>query len=194
MILPITAYGDPVLRKVAEDIEADYPNLQELIDNMFETMYNASGVGLAAPQIGLSIRIFLVDSKQILKDKDYEEFKGEEGICQEFINARVVEKTGEKWTYNEGCLSIPNISEDVDREQTVTIRYVDRNFVEKEETYSGFTARVILHEYDHIQGVLFTDYIGALRKRMLQRKLDKITKGDVKAKYRMKFPLKKKSR
>ena len=129
-----------------------------------------------------------------MKEKDYDEFKGEEGIRQEFINAKVVAKSGEKWSYNEGCLSIPHINEDVMREETVTIRYVDRDFNEKEETYSGFTARVILHEYDHIQGVLFTDYIGAVRKRMLQRKLEKITKGEVKSKYRMKFPLKKKTR
>ncbi len=194
MILPITAYGDPVLRKVGEEISQDYPNLQELIDNMFETMYAASGVGLAAPQIGLPLRIFLVDSKQVLKDRDYDEFKDEEGICQEFINARVVERSGDKWAYNEGCLSIPNINEDVSRHGKVRIQYVDRNFQEREEEYDGFTARVILHEYDHIQGVLFTDHIGALRKRMLQRKLDKITRGEVKAKYKMKFPLKKKGR
>ncbi len=193
MILPIVAYGTPVLRKVAEEIPKDYPNLKELVDNMFETMYAASGVGLAAPQVGLSLRLFLVDSKQIL-DEDPGEFEGEEGIVQAFINPEILEKTGELWPYNEGCLSIPKINADINREETIKIAYYDLDFNRHEKYFSGFTARVILHEFDHIEGILFPDYLGPIKRRMMKGKLEKISKGDVKVSYKMKFPLAKKKR
>ncbi len=185
MILPIIAYGDPVLRKVGADIEADYPDLQTLIDNMFETMYNAKGVGLAAPQIGLDIRLFIIDSKQVLEANEDSE---EEGLVEVFINATILEENGKKWAYSEGCLSIPNINEDVSRQKEVVIEYYDRDFNFHTKTFDGFTARVIQHEYDHIEGTLFTDHISPLKRRMLKRKLDKISKGTVDVAYKMKFP------
>ena len=188
MILPIIAYGNPVLRKVADDLPEDYPNLKELVANMFETMYNARGVGLAGPQVGLSLRIFMVDTLQILQDApDDSEFAGETGIKKAFINAEIIEESGEEWMYDEGCLSIPNITEGVVREETVRIQYYDEDFNFYDETYSGFTARVIQHEYDHIEGVLFTDYLSPLKQRMMKRKLEKISKGEVEVNYRMKF-------
>lgn len=181
MKLPIIAYGDPVLRKKSDDILQDYPKLSELIDNMFETMYNASGVGLAAPQIGLSIRLFIID----LSDKDDPELKDFKKV---FINARILKEEGEKWEFNEGCLSIPDIREDISRHQSVTISYFDEEWNESTETFSGFKARVIQHEYDHIEGKLFTDKLGPLRRAMLKSKLDTISKGGIKVDYRMKFP------
>ncbi len=188
MILPIIAYGNPVLRKVGDDIPEDYPKLKELVANMFETMYNARGVGLAGPQVGLSLRIFVADTVQILQDvTEDNDFAGEEGIKKAFINAEIVEESGKEWMYDEGCLSIPNIQEGVSREETVRIQYYDEDFNFYDETYSGFTARVIQHEYDHIEGVLFTDYLSPLKKRMMKRKLEKISMGDVEVNYRMKF-------
>ncbi|MGB1243671.1 MAG: peptide deformylase [Chitinophagales bacterium] len=188
MILPIIAYGNPVLRKVGDDIPEDYPKLKELVANMFETMYNAKGVGLAGPQVGLSLRIFVADTVQILQDvTEDNDFAGEKGIKKVFINAEIVEESGDEWMYDEGCLSIPNIQEGVSREETVRIQYYDEDFNFYDETYSGFTARVIQHEYDHIEGILFTDYLSPLKKRMMKRKLEKISKGDVEVSYRMKF-------
>lgn len=190
MILPIVAYGTPVLRKTATEIEQNYPDLQQLIDNMYETMYNANGVGLAAPQIGRSIRLFIIDSKQVTDEQHEDnEFREEEGIVQTFINAQVVEESGKDWVYEEGCLSIPNIRENVSRPSDVRIQYYDADFNFHDKTYSGLTARVILHEYDHIEGKLFTEYLSALKKRLLKSKLTKISKGQIKADYRMKFPV-----
>lgn len=183
MILPITAYGDPVLKKKAVDITPDYPQLKELIDNMYATMYKAEGVGLAAPQVGLSIRLFVVDSIQVENPKK-PEFKG---IKKAFINAQILEENGEEWKYEEGCLSIPGVRGDIYRKPVIKIRYQDENFEWKEEVYDDFNARVIQHEYDHIEGILFTDKLAPLKKKMVQSKLQKIIKGDVNAHYRMKF-------
>lgn len=182
MILPIYAYGNPVLKQVAKDITPDYPQLQELIANMWETMYNADGVGLAAPQIGLSIRVFVVDTTQIQE-------KGEEekGMKRTFINAHKVEESGEPWTYEEGCLSIPKIRGDVDRPPTLRLRWMDENFVQQEETFVGINARVIQHEYDHIDGVLFVDHLKPVKKHMVRKKLEDIRKGKIAPEYKMKF-------
>ncbi len=182
MILPIYAYGQPVLKKVGEPIDKDYPNLDELIKNMWETMYNAEGVGLAAPQIGLPIRLFLVDTVQSM-----EEGKEDEGIKRVFINAQKVQETGKHWDYEEGCLSIPNIRGDVSRPEVLRIRYMDENFEEHEETFDGINARVIQHEYDHIEGVLFTQLLKPIKKKLIKRKLDKISRGKADATYRLKF-------
>jgi peptide deformylase len=191
MILPIVAYGSPVLRKVAADIKKDYPELEKLIADMWETMYNSNGVGLAAPQINKSIRLFVMDSTQIFKnmeeDDDKDEFPDAPGFKGIFINAHIVETTGEEWMYNEGCLSIPKIREDIYRNETVTIQYQDENFETHTQTFNGITARVILHEYDHIEGKLFIDYIKPLKKVLLKRKLDDISKGKIKVDYRMMF-------
>ncbi|MEP2278145.1 peptide deformylase [Maribacter sp.] len=196
MILPIIAYGDPVLRKVADDIDKDYPKLNDLIANMWETMYNASGVGLAAPQIGLPIRIFLVDTTPFSGDEDLteDEQKQLDGFKRVFINATIEEETGDEWAFNEGCLSIPDVREDVSRKGTIKITYLDENFKEHEEIFDGLLARVIQHEYDHIEGVLFTDKLSALKKRMLKGRLTSISKGKVNVDYRMKFPAMKKGR
>ncbi|HAP01367.1 MAG TPA: peptide deformylase [Bacteroidetes bacterium] len=198
MNLPIVAYGDPLLRKKAEDISIDYPNLKEVIANMYDTMYNASGVGLAAPQIGLSVRLFIIDSAQILnkkndkaEDDDDNDFEGEEGVKQVFINAKVHSRAGEKWIYNEGCLSIPNIREDITRPDEVDIEYLDEDFKHYRKKFSGFTGRIIQHEFDHIEGILFTDHLKPLKKRLLKNRLEKISRGDVKVDYKMKFPVKK---
>ena len=199
MILPVVAYGDPVLRKKTEEIEANYPDLQKLIENMFETMYNAPGVGLAAPQIGLPIRMFIVDTAYIheededeLSPEEREELK--EGIKRVFINPIIVEETGKKWEYEEGCLSIPGIREEVTRQDTVTIEYYDEDFVLREETYDGLNGRVIQHEYDHIEGILFTDHLKPLKRRMLKSRLDRISSGKVDVSYKMAFPAMKKGR
>jgi peptide deformylase len=182
MILPIYAYGQPVLKKVAQDIAADYPNLKELIENMWATMYNASGVGLAGPQIGKSIRIFLVDTVQTM-----EEGKEDQGIKMVFINAQKVEETGKEWAYEEGCLSIPDIRGDVRRPDTLTLRYFDENFEEHTTTFTGINARVIQHEYDHIDGLLFTEKLKPIKKRLIKRKLENIKRGKVRSEYKMKF-------
>jgi len=190
MIYPIVAYGDPVLRKKATDIPADYPKLKELLENMWETMYDASGVGLAAPQIGKPVRIFLVDTTPFADDPDLseEEQKQLSGFKKAFINAHIVEEKGDEWSFNEGCLSIPNVREDVFRQEEVTIKYYDEDFKEHIETYHGLAARVIQHEYDHIEGILFTDKISSLKKRLIKGKLTNISKGKVSVDYRMKFP------
>lgn len=190
MILPVVAYGHPNLRKVCVPITADYPDLNNLISNMWETMYNSNGVGLAAPQINHTIRLFLVDTVQIVENADEEDkddYKDEKPIKQVFINARVEALDGEPWKYNEGCLSIPRVREDVMREARVTLRYQDEQFQEQVATFDGITARVILHEYDHIEGKLFIDHITPFKRRLIKSKLDDISKGKVKTDYRMLF-------
>ena len=196
MVLPIVAYGDPILRKVAEPIEADYPELKELIENMWETMYKASGVGLAAPQIGRSIRLFLIDTEPFGEDEDFtpEEQEQLKGFKKVFINSEMLDETGEKWPFNEGCLSIPDIREDVSRKDTITLHYFDENFKEYTETFDGLLARVIQHEYDHLEGVLFTDHLSSLKRRLLKSRLANITKGNIEVDYKMRFPLIKKAR
>ena len=194
MVLPILAYGDAILKKKAGDIAKDYPNLKQVIDNMFDTMHNAKGVGLAAPQIGLSIRLFIVDSSPFAEDKeDNDEKKELMDFKKVFINAQIIEEDGDKWKFNEGCLSIPTIREDVERKPHIIIRYMDENFKQHEEEYEGVRARIIQHEYDHIEGVLFTDRINPLRKQLLKRKLNDVSKGLVDVSYKMKFPIKNKS-
>jgi peptide deformylase len=190
MILPIVAYGDPVLRKVGVDIDKDYPNLSELIDNMRETMENAQGVGLAAPQIDKSIRLFLVNTAPFGEDEDLEEEERMflSNFNKVFINAKILNEEGDEWAFTEGCLSIPDIREDVFRQSKITIEYLDENFEKHTDTINGLAARVIQHEYDHIEGILFTDKISSLKKRLLKKKLENITKGKVNADYRMKFP------
>ncbi len=190
MILPIVAYGAPVLRRVCKDISADYPDLNKLAEDMWETMYSSNGVGLAAPQVNRDIRLFVVDSSQIFKNQDEEDkgkYADEPGIKQVFINAHIKEFDGEDWTYNEGCLSIPKIREDVIRPEEVTIEYADENFEVKIEKFVGITARIIQHEYDHIEGKLFIDYLKPLRKKMLRGKLNDISKGKLKLDYKMMY-------
>lgn len=196
MILPIVAYGDPVLRKVADDIDKDFPRFEELVANMWDTMYNANGVGLAAPQIGLPIRLFLVDTTPFGDDEELteEEQNALKGFRKVFINARIEEETGTEWAFNEGCLSIPDVREDVSRKDTITISYMDENFKSFKETYDGLLARVIQHEYDHIEGILFTDKLSSLKKRLLKGRLANISKGKIKVEYRMRFPNIKKAR
>lgn len=195
MILPIVAYGDPVLKKVAEEIDADYPDLKELIENMFETMYEASGVGLAAPQIGRSIRLFIVDGSPFADDEEEDpKAVGMENFKKVFINPIIEEELGEEWGFNEGCLSIPKVREEVYRKERVTISYYNENWELKEETYDGYSARIIQHEYDHIEGILFTDHLSPLKKRLLTKRLQNISKGDIDVDYKMKYPLKKKGR
>ncbi len=190
MILPIRAYGDPVLRQKAVDIDKDYKNLSQLIENMFDTMKDAYGIGLAAPQIGLAIRLFVVDLTPFADDEDYSDI-GEElaEFKKVFINARIVEKKGEEEKFNEGCLSIPGVREDVTRPETIVIEYLDENFVAQKKEFSDIRARVIQHEYDHIEGIMFTDYLSPFKKRLVQNKLRNISKGKVKTDYQMKFPL-----
>ncbi|QGW28613.1 peptide deformylase [Phnomibacter ginsenosidimutans] len=191
MILPIVAYGSPILRRVAVDITPDYPNLTQLIADMWETMYASNGVGLAAPQINRSIRIFTVDSEQIIENLDEEErqeYEGDEGIKETFINAHIVEFAGDEWPYNEGCLSIPKVREDVMRPETVTIEYVNEKFEPQRKTFGGITARVIQHEYDHIEGKLFIDYLSPLKRKLLKGKLLDISNGKVRMDYRMTYP------
>tara|TARA_R110002051_G_C8732771_1_gene498092 strand:+ start:1531 stop:2121 length:591 start_codon:yes stop_codon:yes gene_type:complete len=196
MILPIVAYGDPVLRKVGTDIDKDYPNLSSLIDNMWETMYHAHGVGLAAPQIGLPIRMFMVDASPFADDEDLteEEQNQLKDFKRVFINAKILEETGNEWAFNEGCLSIPDVREDVVRKDTLTISYMDENFESHKETFDGMLARVIQHEYDHIEGILFTDKLSSLKKRLLKGRLANISKGKINVDYRMRFPELKKAR
>lgn len=188
MILPIVAYGDPVLKKVGVEIDADYPGLNKLIEDMFETMSNARGVGLAAPQVGKSIRLFIVDATPFSEDPETEEEAALAGFRKIFINAKITHETGKEWAFNEGCLSIPKIREDVMRKPELTIEYLDENFESQKETFKGIAARIIQHEYDHIEGKLFTDRISPLRRKLLQSKLTNITKGKIDVDYRMKFP------
>ena len=198
MIIPIVAYGDAVLKKEAKEIDANYPDLKKLIEDMFETMYEASGVGLAAPQIGKSIRLFIVDGSPFAEDDEDEEedprAKDMEGFKKVFINPIIEEETGEEWGFNEGCLSIPKIREEVFRKEKIVISYYNENWELKEETFDGYKARIIQHEYDHIEGVLFTDHLSPLKKRLLNKRLQNISKGAIRVDYRMKFPLLKKTR
>jgi peptide deformylase len=190
MIYPIVAYGDPVLRKVAVDIDKSF-DVKKLVEDMFETMYNAKGVGLAAPQIGLNIRVFVVDGRPFNEGEDMEERDKDPSLVdfkKVFINAEILEEDGDDWGFEEGCLSIPDIREDVYRPEFVTIRYFDEDWVEHTEEYEGLAARIIQHEYDHIDGILFTDHLNPIKKRMLKNKLAKITKGRVDVDYKMKFP------
>ncbi len=185
MIYPIVAYGDPVLKQAAEDIDPDDESfdLKKLVADMFETMYAASGVGLAAPQIGLSYRVFVIDANQMSDEI--------EGMKKAFVNPTMLEELGEEWAYEEGCLSIPDIHENVNRQAQIKIHYFDEDWNEYEETFEGLAARVIQHEYDHIEGILFTDYLSPFKKRLLRSKLNNISKGKVNAKYKMRFPTKK---
>ena len=187
MILPIVAFGHKTLREKAQPIEKDYPQIKEVIANMFETMYNAHGVGLAAPQINLSIRLFVVDGEPM---SDAREGKEEDmtGFKKVFINPTMVSETGEEWGFDEGCLSIPDIRERVFRKETIQLRYLDEHFKEHTDTFSGMKARIIQHEYDHLEGVLFTDKVSPLRKQLLKNRLARITKGDIDRHYPMKFP------
>ncbi|PNW28885.1 peptide deformylase [Formosa algae] len=196
MILPIVAYGDPVLKKVGQDIDADYPKLNELLDNMFETMYNAFGVGLAAPQIGLPIRLFIIDTTPFSEDEDLSEDEQKElnGFKKVFINAKITSEEGDEWAFNEGCLSIPDVREDVFRKPEITIEYLDENFEKHVETFDGLIARVIQHEYDHIDGILFTEKLSTLKKRLIKGRLDNISKGKIRVDYKMRFPKQKKRR
>lgn len=190
MILPIVGFGSPVLREVAKDITPEYPNLQQLIANMFATMYHASGVGLAAPQINLPIRLFVIDCTP-MKDTLPNDTSTEEQPKMVFINARKIEETGTEWGFEEGCLSIPEVREEVFRQPHVRLRYMDEHFVEHETVFTGMKARVIQHEYDHIEGILFTDKINMLRKQLLRSRLTKISEGRIHTDYPMKFPRKK---
>jgi len=198
MILPIVAYGDPILKREGAEIDKDYPDLKQLIDNMFETMYAASGVGLAAPQIGKSIRLFIVDGSSFAEIEEDEEedpkAKGMENFKKVFINPIIEEEAGEEWGFNEGCLSIPKIREEVFRKEKVVISYYDENWELKEEAFEGYSARIIQHEYDHVDGILFTDHLSPLKKRLLNKRLQNISKGDIQVDYKMKFPAKKKQR
>jgi peptide deformylase len=181
MIYPVTVYGDPMLRKKAAPVTRDFQDLKEFIQNMFETMYSSDGVGLAAPQVGQSIRIFVIDSTTDEEDEPA-------GIKKAFINPEIIEKTGDEWVLNEGCLSLPEIREDILRPESVRIRYFDEDFKLHEEIYSGFSSRVIQHEYDHLEGIMFVDYLNPLKKRILKSKLTAISKGKVIPKYRIKIP------
>ncbi len=190
MILPIVGYGATILRKIAKNIDKNYPDLNLLLADMWETMYESSGVGLAAPQINKDIRIFIVDSTQIFETMDLEEkqdYKDSPGIKKTFINAKIKSLSGNEWFYNEGCLSIPKIREDVSRQEFITLNFLDENFVEHEQTFEGITARIILHEYDHLEGKLFIDYIKPFKKKLLQGKLNDIAKGKVNVDYKMTF-------
>jgi peptide deformylase len=189
MILPIVGYGDPVLRKVCDDITSEHPNLQEIIANMYDTMYNAYGVGLAAPQVGLPIRLFVIDTEPFSDSEDLtnEEQEQLNGFKQTFINAKMLKEEGEEWGFNEGCLSIPDVREDVYRNETITIEYFDENFNKRTEVYDGLIARVIQHEYDHIEGILFTDKISTLKRTLIKKKLQNIMDGKARPDYKMRF-------
>ena len=184
MVLPIVAYGDPVLRKVGKEITKDFADLAKLIEDMYETMEKAKGVGLAAPQVNKSIRLFVVDSTKMYDD----EKEKNEGIREVFINAKIIAQTGDEWPYEEGCLSIPQIREEVMRQPSIKIKYYDRDFKAHQKEFTGLTARVIQHEYDHIEGKLFIDHLKPLKRSLLKGRLDKISKGNVDVEYKMRFP------
>jgi peptide deformylase len=191
MILPIVAYGHPVLRKVAVDITPEYPGLEKFISDMWETMYGSSGVGLAAPQVNKDIRLFMVDTEQMFgnmeddEKKNYPDAPGYKGV---FINAHIVKLEGDEWSYNEGCLSIPKIREDINRQEVVTLEFVNEQFEPQIRTFTGLTARVILHEYDHIEGKLFIDHVSALKRKLMKGRLNDISKGKISVDYKMLFP------
>ena len=196
MILPIIAYGDPVLKKEGKEISPEYPNVTELIANMFETMYDAFGVGLAAPQVGLSIRLFVIDTTPFSEDEDLtdEEQSQLQDFKRVFINAKMLEETGDEWAFNEGCLSIPEVREDVFRKPKIKLQYQDEDFKTHVEEFDGLVARVIQHEYDHIDGILFTDKLSTLKKRLIKNRLVNISKGKISVDYKMRFPSMKKKR
>jgi peptide deformylase len=196
MILPIVAYGDPILRKVGVEIDNEYPKLEVLIENMQDTMHGAFGVGLAAPQIGLAIRLFLVNTLPFAEDESLteEEQNMLKNFKRIFINAKIIEEEGDEWAFNEGCLSIPDVREDVFRQPKIKIQYQDENFKTHVEEFDGLIARVVQHEYDHIEGVLFTDKLSSFKKRLIKGKLVNISKGKIKVDYRMRFPAMKKKR
>ncbi len=193
MILSIVGYGDPVLRKKAVEVTAEYPDLKQIIADMYETMYNAFGVGLAAPQVGLAIRLFVIDTRPFSEDEDLKKEEQEQlaGFKKTFINATILKEEGDEWCFNEGCLSIPEVREDVYRHEKITIAYYDEDFNKHTEVYDGLIARVIQHEYDHIEGILFTDKISSLKKRLIQKKLQNIMEGKTRPDYKMKFVAKK---
>jgi peptide deformylase len=190
MILPVVAYGHPVLRQVCVDITTDYPNLDILIADMWETMYNSHGMGIAAPQINKAVRLFVIDTEQVYSNSDEDEreqFEGEQGLKKVFINAHISERSGHEWSCDEGCLSLPGFREEVSRENIITVSYCDENFVQKTETFRGLNARVIQHEYDHIEGKLFIDRISLIKRKLLKKKLEDISAGRVKPGYKMLF-------
>lgn len=189
MILPIRAFGDPILRKKTHEIDKNFPELQTLIDDMFETMSAANGIGLAAPQVGVDIRLFVADVSPLAEDDDYQNIANElKTFRKVFINAKILGESGEEWKFNEGCLSIPEVREDIKRKSNVKIEYYDRNFVKHIEDFSDIRARVVQHEYDHIEGILFTDRLSTLKKKIIKGKLQKIANGNVNVNYKMKFP------
>lgn len=191
MILPIVAYGSPVLRKVCDEITPEYPELEKLIADMWETMYNSNGVGLAAPQVNVPVRLFVMDSEQIFENQDEDEkgeYPDEPGYKGVFINAHIIKLNGKEWSYNEGCLSIPKIREDIYRNEELTLEFEDENFLLQTKTFNGISARIILHEYDHIEGKLFIDHLKPLKRKLMKRKLDDISRGKIKVDYRMVFP------
>ena len=196
MILPIIGYGDPVLRKVCEPVSAEYPHLKQIVADMYETMYNAYGVGLAAPQVGLAIRLFVIDTKPFGEDDDLsnEEQTQLKSFRKTFINAKMLKEEGEEWGFNEGCLSIPEVREDVYRNETITIEYYDEDFNKHTDVFEGLIARVIQHEYDHIEGILFTDKISSLKKQLIKKRLQNIMEGKARPDYKMKFAAPKKGR
>tara|TARA_B100000073_G_scaffold45993_1_gene34056 strand:+ start:735 stop:1316 length:582 start_codon:yes stop_codon:yes gene_type:complete len=189
MILPILPYGNPILKAKALEINKSYPKLKDLIKNMWDTMYSANGVGLAAPQIGLSIRIFVIDTFPFSEQEELSKKESMElsSFKKVFINPKIIEEYGEDWDFNEGCLSIPDIREDISRKESIKINFLDENFVSKNLILSGIKARVVQHEYDHLEGILFTDYLSPLKKRILKKKLYNISKGKIKTDYLMKF-------
>ena len=190
MILPVVAYGHPVLRQVCVDITTDYPNLDILSADMWDTMYNSHGLGIAAPQINKAVRLFVIDTEQVYSNSDEDEreqFEGEQGLKKVFINAHISERSGHEWSCDEGCLSLPGFREEVSRENIITVSYCDENFVQKTETFRGLNARVIQHEYDHIEGKLFIDRISLIKRKLLKKKLDDISAGRVKPGYKMLF-------
>ena len=190
MILPIVAYGSPILRMVSKEIDKDFPGLEKLIEDMWETMYASNGVGLAAPQVNRDIRLFVVDSSQIFQNQEEDDkgkFPDEPGVKKVFINANIKSLNGREWVYNEGCLSIPKIREDVSRNEEIIIEYYDEKFEQHTDKFNGLTARVILHEYDHIEGKLFIDYLKPLKRKLMKGKLEDISKGKVKVDYKMTF-------
>lgn len=196
MVLPIIAYGDPILKKKGKEISKDYPDLEQLISNMWDTMFEAYGVGLAAPQIGLSIRMFIIDPTPFADDEDLspEESEQLKNLKKVFINPIIISEEGDEWAFNEGCLSIPEVREDVFRKPKIVIEYLDENFESHRDPFDGLAGRVIQHEYDHLEGILFTDKLSSLKKRLIKGKLSNISKGKIQSEYRMKFPLMKKGR
>ena len=192
MILPIVSYGSSVLKKIAKEITSDYPNLNELIANMWDTMYAANGVGLAAPQIGLSIRVFVIDASPFVDEEkmSVKEIENINTFKKVFINPKIISEEGNLWDFNEGCLSIPDVREDVSRKEKISINFFDENFEPQKLKLNGLAARVVQHEFDHIEGVLFTDHLSSLKKRLIKNRLSLISKGDITVDYKMSFPKK----